>query len=318
METADQHYFIATGIMNNPYLTIIIPTLQAERTLPDALNSLVSQQYSDFEVLIMDSMSRDRTLAIAEAFVKNDGRVRVFSEPDKGIYDAMNKGIEKARGQWILFLGSDDRLQDKEALAFFAALPDPGAFDMVYGNVVSPSYKGVYDGPFSFPKLLSRNMPHQAIFYRKSLFELIGGYTIRYRGHADWEFNIRCFSDNRVRIRYIDRIIAYFGADGVSSRHDIPFIKERLLPERLRLLNATPHSLRSLKTFDEWWRLLRNACIRDTDSLETSAAGQRVPNPVFSMLRWQRKMPTGFLQNGLFSKSLMFINYLRNFLTGSL
>lgn len=304
--------------MNNPYLTIIIPTLQAERTLQDALDSLLSQQYRDFEVLIMDSVSRDRTLAIAETFVKNDGRVRVFSEPDKGIYDAMNKGIQKARGQWILFLGGDDRLHDKEVLGFFAALPDLDAFDMIYGNVVSPSYKGVYDGPFSFPKLLSRNMPHQAIFYRKSLFGLIGDYIIHYRGHADWEFNIRCFSDNRVRIRYIDRIIAYFGADGVSARHDIPFIKERLLPERLRLLNATPHGLRSIRTFDEWWRLLRNAGIRDSHSLVDSAAGQSIPKPVIGMIGWQRKMPEQLLQAGLFSKSLMFINYLRNFLTASL
>jgi glycosyltransferase involved in cell wall biosynthesis len=318
METIDQYHFIATGIMSKPFLTIIIPTLRAEKTLRQSVESLLEQQFRNFEILIMDSLSQDRTLAIAEAYAEKDDRLRVISEPDKGIYDAMNKGIEKARGQWILFLGSDDRLHDKDVLTFFTALPDLGSFDMVYGNVVSPSYKGVYDGPFSFPKLLSRNMPHQAIFYKKSLFELIGGYTIHYRGHADWEFNIRCFSDSRVRVRYIDRVIAYFGADGVSSRHDIPFIKERLLPERLRLLNATPHSLRSLKTFDEWWRLLRNAGIRDKDALVDSAAGQSVPKPVIGMIGWQRKMPPGLLRAGLFSKSLMFINYLRNFLTGFL
>jgi glycosyltransferase involved in cell wall biosynthesis len=318
MEAADQHHFIATGIMNNPLLTIIIPTLQAERTLQAALDSLLAQQFRDFEVLIMDSASRDRTLAIAEAFAENDGRVRIYSEPDKGIYDAMNKGIAQARGQWILFLGSDDRLNCKDTLAFFAALPDLEVFDLVYGNVVSPSYKGVYDGAFTFPKLLSRNMPHQAIFFRKDLFGLIGNYTIHYRGHADWEFNIRCFSDNRVRIRYIDRVVAYFGADGVSSRHDIPFIKERLLAERLRLLNADPHGLRSTRTFDEWWRMLRNAGIRDKASLEASAGGQPIPKAVVSMLAWQRRLPELLLRKGIFSKCMMFINYLRNYLTASL
>ena len=304
--------------MNSPLLTIIIPTFKAEKTLQQSVESLLEQRFRDFEILIMDGVSPDKTLAIAGAYAEKDDRIRVISEPDKGIYDAMNKGIERARGQWVLFLGSDDRLHDKDVLAFFAALPDLEAYDMVYGNVVSPSYKGVYDGPFSFPKLLSRNMPHQAIFYRKSLFGLIGDYIIHYRGHADWEFNIRCFTDGRVRIRYIDRIIAYFGADGVSARHDIPFIKERLLPERLRLLNATPHGLRSIRTFDEWWRLLRNAGIRDSHSLVDSAAGQSIPKPVIGMIGWQRKMPEQLLQAGLFSKSLMFINYLRNFLTASL
>jgi glycosyltransferase involved in cell wall biosynthesis len=318
METIDQYHLIETGIMSRPFVTIIIPTLQAEKTLQRSVESVLEQQFGDFEILIMDSLSRDRTLAIAGAYAEKDDRLRVISEPDKGIYDAMNKGIEKARGQWILFLGSDDRLNDKDVLAFFAAQPDLDSVDMVYGNVVSPSYKGVYDGPFSYPKLLGRNMPHQAIFYKKSLFELIGGYTIHYRGHADWEFNIRCFSDDRVRIQYMNRIVAYFGADGISSRHDIPFIKERLLPEKLRLLNATPHGLRSIRAFDEWWRLLRNAGIRDKGSLVDSARGQSIPKPVMRMIGWQRKIPEQVLQAGLFSKSLMFINYLRNIITASL
>ena len=304
--------------MNKPLLTIIIPTFKAEKTLQGALESLQTQQFKNFEVLIMDGASPDRTLSIAEAIAKTDDRVRIFSEPDKGIYDAMNKGIAQARGQWILFQGGDDHLHDEGALAFFAALPDLGAFDLIYGNVVSPSYKGVYDGPFSFAKLLSRNMPHQAIFYRTALFGLIGNYAIHYRGHADWDLNIRCFRDDRVRIRYIDRIIANFGADGVSSRHDIPFIKERLLPERLRLLNAIPHGLRSVHTYDEWWRLVRNAGIRDKPSLEASAGGQEIPGAVVSMVLWQRQFSERLLQKGLFSKCMMFINYLRNFLTASL
>ncbi len=161
-------------------------------------------------------------------------------------------------------------------------------------------------------------MPHQAIFYRTGLFVLVGNYVIHYKGHADWDLNIRCFSDNRVRIRYIDRIIANFGADGVSSRHDMPFIKERLLPERLRLLNTNPHGLRSVRAYDEWWRLVRNAGIRDRSSLEASAGGQSIPGALVSMVRWQRQLSERLLQKGLFSKCMMFINYLRNFLTASL
>ena len=304
--------------MNSPYLTIIIPTLQAERTLGEALDSVLAQQFADLEILIMDSVSRDRTLEIAGDYARRDPRLRIISQPDKGIYDAMNKGVEAARGQWILFLGSDDRLHDQRVLSTFAALPGLETLDLVYGNVVSPSYKGVYDGEFDLRKLLHRNMPHQAIFHKKSLFGLLGGFTIHYRGYADWDFNIRSFKDSRVRKRYIDLVVAYFGADGVSSRHDVPFLREVMIPEQLLLLKDHPHLLRSVEAFDEWWRLLRNAGIRDAAGLESCTRGAAVPRPLIRMARWQQKIPVRFLRIGALSKTVMFINYIRNFLTASL
>ena len=304
--------------MSSPFLTIIIPTLQAERTLVEALDSVLVQQFGDLEVLIMDSMSRDRTLEIAGDYARRDPRVHIISEPDKGIYDAMNKGIGAARGKWILFLGSDDRLHDPQVLKVFAGTPGLETLDMVYGNVVSPSYKGAYDGEFGLRKLLRRNMPHQAIFYKRSLFGSIGGYTIHYRGYADWDFNIRCFKDSRVRKQYIDLIVAYFGADGVSSRHDIPFLQEVMIPEQLSLLAREPHLLRSLTAFDEWWRLLRNAGIRDRVTLEALAKGLVFPRALIRMIRWQQRIPVRTLRMGVVSKTLMFVNYLCNLLTASL
>ncbi len=316
---ADQYHSPKERIMNTPGLTIIIPTLRAERTLQAALDSVLCQEFRDFEVLIMDSVSGDNTLAIARANAQRDERIRVFSEPDKGVYDAMNKGIEKARGRWILFLGSDDRLHDEKVLQTFFSAPGCGDFDMVYGNVVSPSYKGVYDGKFSFEKLLRRNLPHQAIFYKKDLFGSIGSFAIHYKGYADWDLNIRCFKDNRVRVEYIDLVVAYFGADGISSRHDTPFLREVMIPEKLRMLNlAGIHSLRSVKAYDEWWRLLRNAAIRDPTALKGYAGGEKIPVPITRMVAWQQKIPPRWLRAGLFSKFTMFVNYIRNLLTASL
>jgi glycosyltransferase involved in cell wall biosynthesis len=315
---ADKQERLKTRIMSSPFLTIIIPTLQAERTLGEALDSVLVQQFGDWELLIMDSVSRDRTLEIAGAYAQRDPRVRIISEPDKGIYDAMNKGIDAARGEWILFLGSDDRLQDERVLSVFAGTPGLETLDMVYGNVVSPSYKGVYDGEFDLRKLLRRNMPHQAIFHKRSLFASLGGYTIHYRGYADWDLNIRCFKDSGVRKQYIDLVVAYFGADGVSSRHDVLFLLEVMVPEQLRLLAEEPRLLRSVTTFDEWWRLLRNAGIRDRSSLEEHARGLAVPRPLVRMVRWQQRVPVKWLRVGPLSKTLMFVNYLSNWLTASL
>jgi glycosyltransferase involved in cell wall biosynthesis len=304
--------------MNMPKVTIIIPTLRAEKTLAASLESVLRQQYGDFEILILDSASQDCTLDIARDYAGKDARICIFSEPDRGVYDAMNKGIDKALGQWILFLGSDDHLYDEKVLASFFATPDLEAFDMVYGNVVSPSYKGVYDGAFTFEKLLSRNLPHQAIFYRRSLFRLVGQYTIRYRGYADWDLNIRCWKDKRLRIRYLPQLVAYFGAAGISSRHDVPFLREVMIPEQLQMLVHSPRRLRSIRNFDEWWRLLRNAGIRDRETLMVCAAGQPIPRAVSRMAAWQEKTPVGILKSGGFSKIIMFFNYLCSFLTASL
>src|SRR5882757_6796610 len=211
----------------SPFLSIIIPTLNSEKTLQMALDSLLQQSFTNFEIWIIDSVSGDGTLSIVKENAEKDARIRLVSERDKGIYDAMNKGIRLARGEWIFFLGSDDRLYDKGVIAsVFAALaghgemaPDQDAAtpDLLYGNVISTSYKGLYDGEFTFEKLLSRNISHQAIFYKKSLFDRIGNYNLRYRAHADWDLNIRCFADKGIRTKYLDQVIAEFGAGGISS-----------------------------------------------------------------------------------------------------
>jgi len=333
--------------MHAPFLTIIIPTFRAEKTLQASLDSVLQQDFRDLEVLIMDGGSSDGTAAIAQKAAAQDARVRFLSEPDKGVYDAMNKGISQARGTWIYFLGSDDFLYDPTVLTKIFTAPGhsatdssrsiPGPLDshddadFLYGNVVSPSYKGEYDGEFGLAKLLSRNISHQAIFYRRTLFDIHPAYNLRYKGYADWDLNIRLFLDNGVRIRYIGGIIARFGPDGLSSRHDTPFLREVLFPERLRLLQQTGlRTLRPILAYDEWWRLLRNAEFPGRTALETYAAsltgtttpalppGAALPRPIARMASWQEKLPRGLLKIGICSKIIMFASYLSNLLTGSL
>ncbi|MBS1663149.1 MAG: glycosyltransferase [Bacteroidetes bacterium] len=296
--------------MTAPYLTIIIPTYQAEKTLQASLDSVLSQDFRDLEILVMDGGSKDRTIEIVQAAAAEDPRIRLVSERDKGVYDAMNKGVRQARGTWLFFLGSDDFLFEPTTLS--TVFPGYEDADFIYGNVVGDSYKGAYDGQFDYAKLLSRNISHQAIFYRRTLFDRFEAYDLRYKGYADWELNIRLFRDESVRRRYIGGIIARFGPFGLSSRHDVPFLQQVLFPARLELLRETGLSaLYPVGVYDEWWRLIRNAefPVRPSGGL---------PKVIDQMFAWQQKLPRRMLKIGVCSKLIMFASYLRHHLSGAL
>jgi glycosyltransferase involved in cell wall biosynthesis len=292
-----------------PLISVITVVYNGAATLESTLLSVLEQTYSRVEYILVDGGSTDGTLQLIDRYKT---RIAAWtSERDKGVYDAMNKGLRMATGDWVYFLGSDDRLQDKEVLNDIFSDPATRDYDLLYGDVTSPSYKGLYDGPFTFEKLLSRNISHQAIFYKRARFESLGGYDLHFRMHADWDLNIRWFKTPGMRVKYVGRHIADFGAEGLSSGHDVPLIREVLIPERLRLLNRSGCKP-SLKQYDECWRLLRNSGIRDLASLEAVAGGQEIPKAVKSMLAWQQKLPRRLLKTRPFSKLMMLINYVIN------
>jgi glycosyltransferase involved in cell wall biosynthesis len=201
-----------------PFFSIIIPTYNSQRTINRCLDSISCQEFKDFEVLIMDGFSVDDTLKIAGSY--NDPRIKIYSENDKGIYDAMNKGIKLVLGQWLYFLGSDDELYDKDVLQKVSKEIKNENYDFVYGNIFSMYSKVIYDGEFTKRKLLTeRNICHQAIFYKRDIFDKLGDYNLEYKIWADWDFNIRCFSCTKIKIKYIDLLIAKFNDfDGISSK----------------------------------------------------------------------------------------------------
>jgi glycosyltransferase involved in cell wall biosynthesis len=220
------HQYISIMIASQPYskFTIIVPTLNAETTIQSALNSLASQTYTDFEVLVYDGKSSDNTLQIVEEYTSTDARFFCVSEKDDGIYDAMNKSIKRAKGEWLFFLGSDDRLYDKNVLADVAAtIRKNQGVKLVYGNVQLNKPLGyhhqelTYAGEFDADKLLKKNLCHQSVFYHRSLFKRYGQFKTEYQIFADYDFNLRCF--NRVKPVYMNRIIANFNVGGHSTSH---------------------------------------------------------------------------------------------------
>lgn len=202
--------------------TVVIPILNAAATAESVLQSLAAQSYRNFEVLIRDGGSTDGTLTLIKKYSNNDPRFQCVSEKDNGIYDAMNKAIIKAKGDWLFFLGSDDFLYDDQVFADVAnAIGKNPDARLVYGNVQLNRPLGyhhqelIYAGKFDENKLLTKNICHQSAFYHRSLFEEFGLFRTEYAIFADYDFNLRCF--NKIKSHYLERVIANFNVGGHSK-----------------------------------------------------------------------------------------------------
>jgi glycosyltransferase involved in cell wall biosynthesis len=199
----------------NPFFSIIIPTFNSAKTINECIESVLSQTFPDFEILLIDGASKDDTVKLTESF--GDSRIKIISEPDNGIYDAMNKGIINSTGKWLYFLGSDDSLHDSDVLKFIYDEVNNTNLDVVYGNVqMLPSNK-IYDGLFTYEKMQTVTLCHQAIFYKRKIFKDFGLYNINYKVLADHDMNLKWFFSKRHKSKYTDRVIAFYLETGFSS-----------------------------------------------------------------------------------------------------
>ena len=154
-------------------LTLITPTYQCATKLVPTIESVLAQDGDSFEYLLVDGDSDDGTKTLIEGYCLANPSFRSFSEKDEGIYDAMNKGVRRATGRFVYFLGAGDRLRPgvlQAVVAEIGKLPPPdeagGCPTLLYGNVHWSEYRHPYDGRFNRYKILRRNICHQAIFLR--------------------------------------------------------------------------------------------------------------------------------------------------------
>lgn len=196
-------------------LSIIIPTYNASEIIKESLESILIQTFKNFEIVIIDGGSTDNTLEIINQYA-NLINIQFLSENDEGIYDAMNKGLKIAKGEWVYFLGSDDRLFDKNVLSSIKNHFNENT-DIVYGNSVWVPENKEEKGLCGHLRLLTYSINHQRIFYRKSLFEKYGLYNITYELAADHERNIRFFCAPELTKKYVDLPISYYFSGGYSA-----------------------------------------------------------------------------------------------------
>lgn len=201
-------------------ISIIIATFNAAKTLSKALDSVLNQTYQNWECIIIDGASKDNTVNIVKEYVQKDPRFRYISEPDKGIYDAFNKGWKMAHGEWIYYLGADDTLVPN-GLNELICSRNIERYDVVYGRIKMKWPDGTEnlaknDGDKRLPyKMLAC---HQAILTKRSVIEYIGGFDTNLRIIGDKDLYIRIWLTRKFSFKeFKDITIAVFSVGGASS-----------------------------------------------------------------------------------------------------
>lgn len=189
---------IATNSESVPLISIIVAVFNGRDTLQQCIDSVARQAYQNKELIVVDGGSQDGTVDLVKA---NSGKITFWiSEPDKGVYNAWNKGLAQAKGEWICFIGADDYLWDERVLEKMATQLEklPSDIRVAYGQIVR---LGIEDQPLysegePWPDAKRRfrqymSIPHPAVMHRRSLFELRGKFDESFRIAGDYELLLR-------------------------------------------------------------------------------------------------------------------------------
>ncbi|MDE6547761.1 MAG: glycosyltransferase [Muribaculaceae bacterium] len=221
-----------------PLISVVTITYNASETLPITMESVKEQTFKDFEHVVIDGASTDDTIGIARKM--GTPLLRIVSEPDHGLYDAMNKGIKFARGRYLLFLNSGDKFHTPDTLQAYAEAIERKNPDIIYGDTDIVDIEGKRLGPrhLSAPELLtvdsfSKGMLicHQAFMVKKDIAPL---YDTDYRFSADYDWCIRCIKASRAGNRVnLHRVTIDYLSDGLTDKN-----KKASLVERFKIMAA--------------------------------------------------------------------------------
>lgn len=201
-------------------ISIITVCYNSSATIEDTLKSVASQTYNDIEYIIIDGNSKDNTLQIISKYkhiVTN-----LVSESDKGLYDAMNKGIELATGDYVGILNSDDTFYESDTIAKVADFLVKNPLDACTGDIVQHRNGKIirkYSSKIWSPEKLKIGFmpPHPSIFFKRELFKKFGLYQLGYKIAADYELIIRYFLKFGISYKYSGIITTSMAVGGESS-----------------------------------------------------------------------------------------------------
>lgn len=213
-------------------ISIITATYNSAATVRDTLESILQQTHQDWELIIEDGLSRDGTLSIVKEYEPRcQGRMRIFSEKDEGLYDAMNRGIARATGEVVGILNSDDFYHDERVLEDINRAMENQPIDCVYGDLkfvqagnthrVVRIWKGSQHESGAF--LRGWHPAHPTFYARRECFEKFGSFNTSFAVSADFELMLRFIEVEGIRNRYIPRYFVKMrmGGESTGSLHNI-------------------------------------------------------------------------------------------------
>ena len=204
--------------------SIITVCFNNAETIRDTLQTIASQTWSSWEHIIVDGASRDDTTRIVAPFISE--KTTFISEPDKGIYDAMNKGIARAKGDIICFLNADDFYASADILEAVAQMMSDFELDAVLGDVEffnadnpNKTVRRYNSGQFSPSRLAFGWMPaHPGMFVRRGIYERVGNFRTDYQIAADYEWIVRAFHGTHIKYKHLPKVLVRMRTGGASTK----------------------------------------------------------------------------------------------------
>ena len=205
-------------------ISVITVSYNSAATIADTMHSVARQSHPDIEHIVIDGGSTDATLALVAEHGKRV--TTVVSEPDRGIYDAMNKGLARATGDVVGLINSDDFYASPDALARIASTFADPTVDLVYADLcyvaqddVKRTVRYWRSNPFE-PGLFARGWapPHPTLFIRREFFARFGNFDLAFPIAADMELMVRFFEVHRLRSRHLPEVLVHMRTGGTTNR----------------------------------------------------------------------------------------------------
>lgn len=205
-------------------VSIITVCYNSAATIRDTIESVLAQDYADIEYIIVDGASRDNTLDIVNEY--RDRIAKVVSEPDKGIYDAMNKGINMTTGDVVGILNSDDFYEESDAISQVAEkFIQDAEINIVFGDLVfvNPDNLKKITRFYSLPNYAPWKLrfgwmpPHPATFIKKSVYDRFGGYKTHFKIAADYELFVRLLLVKKISFSHLNKVLIRMRSGGAST-----------------------------------------------------------------------------------------------------
>lgn len=205
-------------------ISLITPSYNSAATISRTIESVISQNYTDLEYIIIDGASKDNTAEIVRSY-QDKIKINFISEPDNGIYDAMNRGIKIASGEIIGVLNSDDLFNGGEVLKSVVKAFTNKEVEAVYGDIkyfagdtnkVTRYWRA---GEYKENRLNSGwVIPHPALFLRRSVYERAGLFKVDFKIAGDYEFILRILKVHKIKVKYIPEVFVKMYDGGTSAR----------------------------------------------------------------------------------------------------